>query len=406
MKRIVVIGGGFAGMWSAIGAARKLHELKVASNEVEIVLINREPYFGVRPRFYEKDPQNFRFLLNQVLGPAGIRLIEGEVRQIDTQSQQVIVYQKEKQIEIAYDRLVFTAGSQMVLPDISGLREHAYSADTYQDAVKLERHINGLSDLPDVEGKYAAAVIGAGFTGIEIAAELTSRLAEVAKKEKKESEVRVILIDRNPVVGYELGANPRPIIEQALNDMHVVIYTNETVTSVEPEGLTLKSGKYLPSLTTVCSAGVKASPLAENFPVEKDNLGRLPVDPYLRVEGLPSVFAAGDTARAKTDETHVSMMSCQHAMPQGKVAGHNVVCDLFGLTGVPYKQERYGTCLDLGPWGALITAGWDRIPQVQGKEAKKIKQQINQSIIYPPLSGNLEELFEAANLDTMYPDIV
>jgi NADH dehydrogenase len=226
--------------------------------------------------------------------------------------------------------------------------------------------------------------------------EMIPRLKEIASKESKESEVRVILVDRNAVVGAELGANPRPIIEEALADMNVEFCSNETVTSFDAEGVVLQSGKRIPAQTAIWTAGVKASPLAELLPVEKDRLGRLHVDPYLRVEGLPTVFAAGDTALAKTDEDHHSMMSCQHAMPMGKYAGHNVVCGLLGSVGMPYRQENYVTCLDLGPWGALVTKGWDRVPQQQGEEAKKVKQYIKQVIIYPPLSGNRDELFEAA----------
>ncbi|SDJ14719.1 NAD(P)/FAD-dependent oxidoreductase [Alteribacillus bidgolensis] len=396
MKRIVIIGGGFAGMWSAVGAARKLHELQIEGNEVEVVLINRDSFLGLRPRFYEKDPHHYRIPLSQVLEPAGVSLIEGEVGQIDTHSQKVMIHQNREQIDLTYDRLVFAAGSQLVRPNIVGLYEHAFSTDTYQDAIDLDKHINGLPDLPYVEGKYTAVIVGGGFTGIEIAAEMTSRLKEIARKENKESEVRIVLIERESVVGPDMGANPRPIIEEALGDMHIEIYVNETVTSIGSDRVTLKSGKRIPSLTTIWAAGIKPSPLAKYFPVEKDEQGRLPVDSYLRIEGLPYVFAAGDTARAQTDENHISLMSCQHAMPQGKFAGHNVVCDLLGLTGIPYKQERYVTCLDLGQWGALFTNGWDRIPQYQGEEAKRTKRNTNQSKIYPPLSGNREEIFDAA----------
>lgn len=67
MKRIVIIGGGFAGLWSAVGAARKLHELQIPEDEVEIMVINRDAYLGLRPRYYEKDPHNYRIPLSQVL---------------------------------------------------------------------------------------------------------------------------------------------------------------------------------------------------------------------------------------------------------------------------------------------------------------------------------------------------
>ncbi|MGE6376104.1 NAD(P)/FAD-dependent oxidoreductase [Peribacillus muralis] len=396
MKRIVIIGGGFAGVWSAISAARQLHELQMENNEVEVVLVNRDPYFGIRPRFYEQNPQNLRIPLSQVLDPVGVRFIEGEVGKIDANGQKVLVQQKDGQMDLAYDRLVFAAGSQLVLPNLAGLHEYAFSTDTYQEATKLDNHINGLVDSDKVEGKYTAVVVGAGFTGIEIASEMTARLKKVAKQENKEAEVRVILVQRTSTVAPDMGEQSLPIVEKALRDMNIETYANETVSSIDSEGVTLQSGGRIPALTTIWSAGVKASPLAADFPVEKDGLGRMPVDANLKVKGLSSVFTAGDTALAMTDENHIALMTCQHAMPQGKVAGHNVVCDLLGIEGIPYKQEQYVTCLDLGPWGALFTNGWDRIPQYQGADAKKIKMNINQAVIYPPLTGNREDLFEAS----------
>lgn len=395
MKRIVIVGSGFAGTWSALSAVRQLHELKIDSKEIEVLVISRDPYLGMRPRFYEKNPQKLRFPLEKVFKPTGVRFMQGEVAKIDTQSQMITVNQPNTQ-HIHYDRLIYTAGSQLVRPKISGLQQHAFSIDTYKDAVNLDQHIQKLPSLPDIDGKYTVVVVGSGFVGIEIATEMTSRMQEIAKKENREAEVRVILIERASVVGPELGENPRPIIEKALHELNIEVLTDETVTEFTDQGVILASGKQISASTSIWSAGLQASPLAKWFPIEKDPLGRMSVDPYLKVVGLDSIFAAGDTVKAKTDANHFSLMSCQHAGPQGKFVGHNAVCDLLGIEKTPYKQEFYTTCLDLGPWGALVTDGWDRTIKYQKEEAKKIKMQINQQIIYPPSSENRDEIFAAA----------
>ncbi len=81
----------------------------------------------------------------------------------------------------------------------------------------------------------------------------------------------------------------------------------------------------------------------------------------LRLPAAREIFAAGDTACAATDGSgNHSLMSCQHALMLGRFAGHNAAADLIGQDLLPYSQERYVTCLDLGPWGAVVTAGWDR----------------------------------------------
>ena len=100
------------------------------------------------------------------------------------------------------------------------------------------------------------------------------------------------------------------------------------------------------------------------------------------------MFAAGDVAWAMMDDRHASVMSCQHGRPMGRFAGHNVVCDLLGLPMLPLRIEWYVTVLDLGPWGAVYTEGWDRHVVTKGETAKKTKQVINCQRIYPPLTRN------------------
>jgi NADH:ubiquinone reductase (H+-translocating) len=91
-----------------------------------------------------------------------------------------------------------------------------------------------------------------------------------------------------------------------------------------------------------------ANPLTQQIPGERDRLGRLVVDQYLRVVGVPDVDAAGDTAAAVAERGHPVMQSCQHAVPQGKFVGQNVAADVLGLEPVPFAPDPYVTCLDLG----------------------------------------------------------
>jgi NADH dehydrogenase len=132
------------------------------------------------------------------------------------------------------------------------------------------------------------------------------------------------------------------------------------------------------------------------LPGAHDRSGRVAVDRFLRVEGAPHVFAAGDVAAAPVDPTHVSVMSCQHARPMGRLAGHNVVCDLVGGAMIPLDIGYYVTILDLGAWGAVYTQGWDRRVAVTGMAAKETKQIINRERIYPPRSLDPAEILAAA----------
>ena len=108
-------------------------------------------------------------------------------------------------------------------------------------------------------------------------------------------------------------------------------------------------------------------------------------DPDPRANRVKDVFVTGDVARAATDDAgNYALMCCQHALSLGRVAGHNAAAELVGLPLHPYSQPKYVTFIDLGPWGALYTEGWDRQIRLTREDAKAIKTDINTKWIYPP----------------------
>lgn len=395
-KRILVLGGGFAGLWSAVGAARKLDEVGHGPDAVEVALINRDAFHNIRVRNYEADLTPVRVPLDDVLGPVGVQRVEGEVAGIDLAGQAVTVTTARGLEILPYDRLVFALGSQLLRPDVPGLAEHAFDVDTYNGAARLNNHIQGLPRRPESPGLFTVVVVGAGLTGIEAATEMPGKLHTVLARAKRMTPFRVILADHNPWVGSDMGEPARPVIEAALTALEIETRLGIDIASTSPSGMTLRSGEEIPAATVVWCAGMRANPLTQLFPVEADRFGRIPVDEFMRVQGVANVFAAGDVARAMMDDRRASVMSCQHSRPMGRFAGHNVVCDLFGLPMLPLHIAWYVTVLDLGPWGALYTEGWDRHVVTTGEAAKKTKQVINCHRIYPPLTRNRREILAAA----------
>lgn len=225
-------------------------------------------------------------------------------------------------------------------------------------------------------------VAGAGFTGIEVATEMPARLRALPAVEA----ARVILVDGAPVVGATIGDNARPVIVEALAALGIETRLGVRVTAVEACRVTLDSGEPIPCAKLVWCGGMRASPLAATLAGKPDRLGRIAVDAYMQVEGNAGVFAAGDAAWAALDGQHPTVMSCQFARPMGRFAGHNAAALLAGAPMLPLKLDWYVTVLDLGPWGALYTAGWDRRVLSSGAEAKQVKQEINCRRIYPPRS--------------------
>jgi NADH:ubiquinone reductase (H+-translocating) len=395
MKRIMVIGAGFAGMWSALSAARLIHEQ--GTNDVEICVVAPDPHLHIRPRLYEENAASMKAPLSEIFREAGVNFIQGTVEQIHADRDALeVVTTDQRRLTLQYDRLVLAAGSRLFRPQVPGLAEHAFSVDQIADAAELEAHIKQLADQPDTPARNTVVIAGGGFTGIETAAEMPARLRAALGGA---ANVNVIVVERHQEIGPDLGPGPRPVIEEALRELGVTLKLGVAVSSIDANGLTLSDGQRIDTQTVIWTAGARASSLTEQVPAERDPAGRLHVDRYLRVKGMNRIFATGDVAYAATDnEGNYAMMSCQHAMGLGRSAGHNVAADLVGAGMMPYSQPKYVTCLDLGPWGAVYTEGWDREVKLVGKEAKSLKTQINTEWIYPPATGSTRtEVFAAAD---------
>lgn len=403
VSRIVVIGGGFAGLWAAAAAARARTEFGLG-DRLAITVIAPDAFHLVRVRCYEPDLSAVRVPLDDVLGPIGVERREGRVIAIDPAARTVSVESGAPCAgaeTLAYDRLILAAGSALRRPDVPGI-EGALDVDTYAGAQALATHLDRLGDatLPEQDGRWTAVVIGGGLVGLELACELPARLAAARNRAGAAGPVRTILIDRAPEIGSDMGAAAMPAIRQALSAAGVTCIGGARVRALDRTGVTLEDGARLPAWTSVCATGMRASPLGEKLGLPRDALGRVPVDAFLAVPGLADIYAAGDIASAAADDAgHRTVMSCQHARPMGRLAGYNAVCDLAGRPEqrLRFAAPDYVTVLDLGEWGAVYTSGWDRGTLVSsGAAAKATKRIINGTRIYPPRDRDAAAILAAA----------
>lgn len=402
-QNIVVVGAGFAGTWSAL-SARRLITSHLKANpiapDIRVIVISPEPQLVLRPRLYEPDPAAMVVPLSGLFHSTGVRFIQGSVDTINVTNKEVsFVDPTGKRSVQSYDRLVLAAGSRLVRPNIPGLDEHAFAVDQLEDATQLETHIQNLASKPSSLARNTVVICGAGFTGIEAATEMSTRLRSALGEGV---DTRIILVAQGTEIGDTLGPGPRPVIQQAIRDLGVETKLGAAVAAIDSGGITTATGERIETLTAIWTAGVAATPLAQQLPGKKDGSGRLYVDADLRLPSANDVFAAGDAACAPADEEgHYSLMSCQHAMPLGRAAGHNAAADLLNIPARPYSQPSYFTCLDLGAYGAVLTQGWDRKVVVSGALAKKLKRSINTEAIYPPGGDNSAKALAAA--DPKYP---
>jgi NADH:ubiquinone reductase (H+-translocating) len=379
MKRLVIVGGGFAGFWAAAAAARLRRDTSSLAS-LEILLVSRDDQLVIRPRLYEPDPASMSVALTPRLDAIGVEFRQGEVTSIDVAGSLLRIAGE----SISYSKLILAAGSQLARP-AGRLASHGFDIDTLAGAAKFDRHLHELATRPNAEGQWTVVIAGGGFTGIELATALPERLRALAGS----AAIRVVVVDQADRVGASLGDGPKSSIQDALIAAGVEVRTGATIADAESATVTLSTGERIACQTLVWTTGMRASPLAAQIAGqisgETDSLGRIAVSPELRLAGAGDIFAAGDVARAMASDGYAILQSCQHAQVTGRFAGHNAAADLADLGLQAYRQPVYTTCLDLGNSGAVLTTGWERTVQATGDKAKEIKRRINTQLIYPPL---------------------
>lgn len=378
MKELLIAGGGFAGVWAAMAAAATRQQEDAGNLSIRVV--SKSDQLSVRPRFYEGATSDMLVPIRPLLDEIGVDLIIGDIR--DVCHSNVTLGPGDT---LKHDRLILATGSYTSRPPVTGAEDFGFVVDTHDSTQRLDAHLGTLDPSSHCAGTIL--IIGASFTGLEVALALRSRLSP---------DFRIVLIDRNSTAGVGLGDALEAEIHIALRESNIEFRGETSVDDVSDRHVRLSSGEIIETCTPIFATGFRASPLTQPLGSHCAQDGRLLVDKDLRVSGVPTVFAAGDVAQAIADEGRYTLMSCQHAMPMGLAAGKNAVLDLIGKATTPYSQPFYATCLDLGPYGGVFTNGWDREIVKTRAEGAAMKTQINTQWIYPP-SPDLgrNKIFEA-----------
>ncbi|HCR3977375.1 TPA: NAD(P)/FAD-dependent oxidoreductase [Citrobacter koseri] len=380
-KQILIVGAGFSGMWAALSAARLAD--KHQNDTIDITVIAPQPELRVRPRFYENAVQTLVAPLQPLFDETGVNFLRGTVAQILPDSKEVSWADASGKTHLhRYDRLILASGSHVNRSLVTGADAHAFDLDQLESAAVLEQHLKDLANKEESDARNTVVVCGGGFTGIEMALELPGRLRDILGADAK---TRVVVVERGPQPGARYSEELRNVIIEASAELGVEWLVNTEVESVDATGITLKDGQTIASQTVIWTVGVQANDLTGQIDAPRDRQGRLHVNAQLQVVGHDDIYATGDVAYAATDDKgNHALMTCQHAILLGKFAGNNAAADLLEVAPLPYHQENYVTCLDLGAWGAVYTEGWDQQVKLTRAEAKKLKLSIVSELIYPP----------------------
>lgn len=383
-KRLLIVGGGFAGFWSAISAIRQGKELGMAES-LSVTLINTDDYLTIRPRLYETSLNGLRIKLKQHLNPLGVDVLIGKVEIIEPEINTALVSTAAGARSLSYDYLILASGSQLKGINLPGV-EKTFNIDTYDHAKKLETHISKLVKRGfSKPGDDTFLVVGGGFTGLEIVTLIQEKVQSIQEKFSLPlRRIQVILVEKEKAIAQGYSGEAKAYIYEILTRKEVQIIEGQRVIALKDEQVILNNHQQITTQTVIWTGGMVASFLTRFFKGERDGLERLRVDSYLKSSHYPNAIFAGDVANIPIDvKGNTSLMACQFSMDTGKLAGHNAVNDLFGQDLIPYRYPNYVTCLDLGVEDALLTTGWQRVIKSKGPEAKKVKKNINERVIYP-----------------------
>ncbi|MGD0137887.1 MAG: NAD(P)/FAD-dependent oxidoreductase [Tepidisphaeraceae bacterium] len=362
--RIVILGGGFAGVL----AARRLERLYKKRSDIQVTLISRDNFLLMTPLMFEACTGTLELRHCSVSIRAFLRrtrFIEGIVQRIDLDGRIVLAAWGEQGAthQVPYDQLVLAMGAVTNTRQIPG-SDLALPFKTLADVIVLRNHLIECLERADVETDPATrrrlltlAVIGGGFVGSEVFGELTAFMDEIVRyyPRVRRDEMRLFLIQAGPHIMPEV---PQSLADYAagllLRRPGVQVLTSTSVQSIEPGRVHLKD-QVIDAETIVLSAGILPAPVVAELPLPKDHHGHLIVENTMRCKDRPEIWAIGDCASIPDPHGNPYPKLAQFAMRQAKTLADNLHAVLDGKSPAPFEFNMLGLMAALGHYKGLGT---------------------------------------------------
>ncbi|MGW5635730.1 NAD(P)/FAD-dependent oxidoreductase [Streptomyces sp. NPDC003832] len=367
--RILVVGGGYVGMYTALRLQRKLKP-EIKRGEVEVTVVTQDPYMTYQPFLPEAaagsiSPRHVVVPLRRVLDRC--RIVVGEVRSIDHAKRAATLTTLATEEEgagaeqLSYDELVLAPGSVSRTLPVPGLADHGIGFKTVEEAIGLRNHVIEQMDIasstrdPAIRDAALTFVfVGGGYAGVEALAELEdmARYATRYYRNLRPEDMKWILVEASDRILPEVGEDMGRYTVTELRRRNIDVRLRTRLESCADRMAVLSDGARFPTRTVVWTAGVKPHPLIAATDLPRTDRGRLKCTAELTVEGTPHAWAAGDAAAvpdvtAAQPGTHTAP-NAQHALRQAKVLGDNIAHSLRGEPLRTYAHAYAGSVASLG----------------------------------------------------------
>ena len=348
MSRICILGGGFGGLYTAL----RLSQLPWTGHEKpEITLVDKCDRFVFLPLLYEVvtgDLQSWEVApyYSELLSGTGIRYVQATVDSVNLAGRTVQITQNGQAERLSYDRLVLAMGGESVIGKVPGAADHALPFRTLNDAMRLSDRLRDL-EASDAD-RIRVAIIGAGYSGVELACNLAERLGERGR-------LRIVeLGDR--ILNFSPDFN-RKAAEKALIDRKVWTDLRTKTSDVTSEEITLQyddKSETLPVDLVLWTVGTRISEVIQSLPLPKNDRGQIKVQTTLQVEGYPEVYALGDLADCKDADGQTIPTTAQAAFQQADYAGWNLWASFTDRPLLTFKYQHLGEMMTLGSDDATL----------------------------------------------------
>jgi NADH dehydrogenase len=358
--RIVIVGGGYVGMYTALRLQRKL-----SRGAADITVIEPQSNMTYQPFLPEAaagsvEPRHVVVPLRKVLKECNV--ITAAASGIEHARKTVTVQPAEgESYEVSYDLLVVCPGSISRALPIPGLADQGVGFKTIGEAIYLRNHVLSCLDLagstndPDQRRKALTFVfVGGGYAGVEAMAELEdmARYATRYLPTIKPEEMRWVLIEAASRIMPEVSVRLSAYTVDRLVERNIDVRLSTRLSSAVGGHIELSDGDEFDAETLVWTAGVKANPLLRQTDLPLDDSGRLPCHANLTVKGVTGVFSAGDCAAvpdlSKSDPNALTSPSAQHAVRQAKTLANNIIATVRGAALRDYRHAYAGSVASLG----------------------------------------------------------
>lgn len=346
-QRICILGGGFGGLYTALRLIQFPWE---SSKKPEIILIDQHDRFLFAPLLYELvtgELQTWEIAppFEELLANTDIRFCQGVVSRIDLNQQQV---QLENGQAFSYHRLILAMGGETPIEIVPGAAEYAIPFRTVNDAYRLKEKLRVLE--ASERDKIRIAVIGGGYSGVELACKLADRLPERG---------RIRLVERNEMI---LGTSPefnRESASKALSEKNIWIDLETEVESIEATQISLKYKEQVDTIPVdivLWTVGTKVAPIVKSLPLTKNQRQQIITNATLQVQDNEKIFAIGDLADCQDADGKKVPTTAQVAIQQSDYAAWNIWASLTGRPLLPFRYQALGEMMALGLDNATLTS--------------------------------------------------